>query len=105
MENREFVPCCPYCGSVNLISIDWGFAEWECETCRNNFRSPARKYTNDNLKFQKEKLRKNTLTDKIFELFFKIIKILLILLLIFCLISVILFFGVRFYQIFILPFL
>lgn len=31
---------CPYCGSEKLTAIDWGFANWECDTCRNNFKKP-----------------------------------------------------------------
>ncbi|MBR5504305.1 MAG: hypothetical protein IKV87_07685 [Methanobrevibacter sp.] len=40
MEKKEKIAKCPYCGSTKLTKIDWGFANWECETCRNNFKTP-----------------------------------------------------------------
>lgn len=43
-EDDDKVAVCPYCGSDKLTAIDWGFADWECETCRNNFRSPRYRY-------------------------------------------------------------
>ena len=94
------IPMCPYCGSKKLERIDWGFADWECQTCRNNFKSPYYK--------KEEPIREyNPIDDKysfsdfigsFIEYFMKILLLL-------CVLGSIIFILVRLYQVFILPFL
>lgn len=94
----EDEPMCPYCGSKKIERIDWGFADWECQTCRNNFKSPYYQ-SKEPLSEHKPSDEKHSDPFVVFLGYF--MKVLLIV----CIVVAIAFFAIRLYQIFILPFL
>lgn len=95
-DDSQKIRCCPYCGSEKLTRIDWGFADWECETCRNNFRQPAYKDENGpaikTVGSSGQKSRWSNLDDKIS-------KFCILLFFVFCVVVVLLFFFDRLHQI------
>ena len=101
-EDETKIPMCPYCGSKKLTRIDWGFADWECETCRNNFKSPYYKKKREYYKGHGGAPPKSSFLSDLID---SGIKYFMIILLIVCIVGSIIFFAVRLYQIFILPFL
>lgn len=99
-ENPNKIAKCPYCGSERLTKIDWGFADWECETCRNNFKRPY--YPKDEPKRDYgSNEKKYSIKESVDSALGYSISIFLIL----CVVVSIIFFFVRIYQIFIVPFL
>lgn len=99
-ENTTKISMCPYCGSERLTRIDWGFADWECETCRNNFKRPYYpKYE------PKREYRSNKKEFSINEFVVSALGYSIAIFLIFCFVISIIAFFIRLYQIFIVPFL
>ncbi|WP_295616867.1 hypothetical protein [uncultured Methanobrevibacter sp.] len=99
MAEKEKIGKCPYCGSTKLEKIDWGFANWECQTCRNNFKTPY-------YETEEAPRQHNSSHDKFgfSDLMSGFIKYFLIILFSLSIIIIAIFFIVRIYQIS-LPFL
>lgn len=95
-KDPDKIPACPYCGSEKLIAIDWGFANWECETCRNNFKTPYYKNRHYHAEIAKRS-KKSAGKSKRFK-FDKIDEYIALAFWIFCIVFSIIFILVRLYQ-------
>ena len=110
-KDDDKVAICPYCGSDKLTAIDWGFADWECETCSNNFRSPSYRYNSlpksyadggSNGDDASANPAKDTILRKIGN---SLEEYCCLILLVLAVIYIVIFFAVRLFQIVIVPFL